>query len=251
MYLLSLSIAGILSLGCYIAKINNDMHKQQIQTEKKISDLVNNLNKIHSEKDKLAYELSLEKERNKMEKEFTEKLNRELEKVKNRLETFSAHPKNTMSLPRIKNEMERTFVEKQKKEIRNLSADTNALKEESFISQPLIEQTRERIASIVQNIYEQSPGRALEFLDEMVLNNDSSIRSNVVRALAKVGKPDTLEMFFMLSNDPDEKVKREIIRAAKSLDSQIKNNEISLSDEYKARINELIRKEYKTAEWIF
>jgi hypothetical protein len=241
----------------FLLALKQQSRRRQALNDKKISGLVGDIDRLSAEKNKISYDLGLEKERCKTEQALNEKLTKELEWSRTQLEQVFRGKQSSgggIKLPvpaDIRKEAKKIFVEKQKEEIKNLSVDTGVIREESFSSQPVVEQTRERIAVMAQNIYEQSPETALSFLQEMAGDASGAVRSNVIRALGKIGSPETVEILLGLCADTDERVRRETIKSLKQLSQKIANNELPLPEEYKARIDGLVKKEYATAEWIF
>ena len=88
-------------------------------------------------------------------------------------------------------------------------SDTSAPEEAE--TDPVLASARERIALMAQNLYEYAPSAAVDFITKMVKNDNPSIRTNIVQALANIAKPETFEMLFELYNDNDLHVKREVL----------------------------------------
>ena len=85
----------------------------------------------------------------------------------------------------------------------------------------------------------------------MINNPNGGIRANVVRALEKIAKPETLDILFNLAGDSDERVTREVIKSLISLRDKINNNEISLTPEYREKIQNILKDKSTPSEWIF
>jgi tetratricopeptide (TPR) repeat protein len=233
------------------------IHKKQISELKSV---LENKEKIESE---LRNELTLQKHKSDLEKELTYKLQSELKMLKLEFENIVHNDyekklknfvkKGKIDLDSLKSEIEKEHIEKQKRKIELLTTDTATKKQENdiFISDPKIEQIRERISIMLQNTYEESPQIALEIIKKLSEDSDSNVRSNIIRSLIKIATNDTLDILFKLYNDNDEQVKREVIKGLNILSEQIRKKELIIDENYKNMIEKLIDEEYRKGEWIF
>jgi hypothetical protein len=115
---------------------------------------------------------------------------------------------------------------------------------------PALEAARDRISVMAENLYEYAPGAATDFLNKMAANENALIRSNVVRALARIARPETIETLFRLFADADYRVRRETLKNLKQLRQRIVANEIVVPEELQVRITTLLDAEKRRGEWI-
>jgi len=211
------------------------------------------------EKNRLKAEFELEKEKNKLEKQMQEKLQNELEKLKLKLEKnirekyeekiTEITKDKKINVPKIKTEIQNVIIDNQKDRLKNLLLSN--LTVDGYTYQPQLEEIRDRISVIAQNIYDYSAQEALKFIKTIADDKNPKVRANIIKALSKISTPETLNILFELSQDTDEYVKREVLKALKDLQKQIIDSKIKLPDEYVEKINNLIQQEIMRAEWIF
>jgi len=207
--------------------------------KKKETELMDLSKKIHQdelEKTRIISEISFANQRADFEKTLRINLSKGHEKLKKELE--------------FERGTEKLLTEQQKEKLQRL-AEKSEPDKSVYGLQPTLEQARDRIATHAYNIYKHSPETALNFLNEMINNPNVGIRANVVPALEKIAKPETLDILFNLAGDSDERVTREVIKSLISLKDKIDNNELSLVPKYREKIKNTLKDKSSPSEWIF
>ena len=77
------------------------------------------------------------------------------------------------------------------------------------------------------------------------------IRTNIVQGLIEIASEETFEILKKLYNDPDERVRREVIKRLWKLKQKIDNNEVVLKENLKDTVIEIVQKEKRKGEWLF
>ncbi len=192
------------------------------------------------------YKLEIEKIKScKIEKEI-QNIKEEFEKEKKELEKKIEEEK---SVRQIK---ENILLENSERMLRDyVVRSSKVATPDVYITSPNLEQIKNRIASTTQELYQQSPEVALTFLKDMIKNPESTVRENIVRALATISSPETLDMLIILNNDQSESVKREVIKEMKKLKEKADKSEVIIPNEYYKKISEVLVKEKLSGEWIF
>ncbi|MFH1369032.1 MAG: HEAT repeat domain-containing protein [Elusimicrobiota bacterium] len=116
---------------------------------------------------------------------------------------------------------------------------------------PALEAIRERIASMAQNLHDYAPAAAMNFLKQMMTNENPLVRANVVLALSRISKSDTIELLLNLIEDKDDIVKREVIKNLKLIKRRVDAGTLEISETHKTRIQSLLDDELTKGEWIF
>ena len=230
------------------------------KTTAALKELDAGFHKLSEENTGIKLELEKTKERMKFEHQNAEQYRRELKEKEHREDE------------RIHMELELRTKEAEER-IRKEIADSNGKKggsreaflhqqQEKFlqylgssaenddVSSPALESSRERIAVMAENLYEYAPGAALDFLGKMAVNPNPLIRANVMLALARIGRPETVEMLLKLHGDADYRVKREALKNLKLLNQKITAQTLSLAPGISATISALLDDEKKKGEWI-
>ncbi len=139
------------------------------------------------------------------------------------------------------------FLQKKHKEI--IGYITENPKEEQ--SEFDIEASRSRIALMLKNLYELNPSKALESIVNLATNKNPMIRINIVQGLIEIATEETFNILLNLYSDPDERVRREVIKRLWILKQKIDNNAIVLNDNIKSKVIEIVQYEKRKGEWIF
>jgi len=183
-----------------------------------------------------------------IEKLKTEKLEIEIQNVKKELELekLKIQKKDVY----IK-QPEKILIKSSEKRLREFITHSKVVTTDIYITNPNLEQIKNRIAVSTQELYELSPAVALNFLEDMIKSPESSIRENVVRALASIPVPKTLDMLIYLSKDKSDSVKREVIKEMEKLMERIEKKELIIPEEYQKKIQEILEEEKSKGEWIF
>jgi len=193
---------------------------------------------------------------------FRTRHNLEIEKLKTeKLETEIQNVKKELELEKIKTEKkkeeivveqpEKVLIKSSEQRLREFVTHSKVVTPDIYITNPNIEQIKNRIAVSTQELYEQSPEVALRFLEDMTKNPEVSVRENVVRALTTIPCPQTLDMLITLSKDKSDSVKREVIKEMKKLIERIEKKELIIPEEYQKKIQEILEEEKSEGEWIF
>lgn len=219
------------------------------------------LNAVKEEKNTLLVELEKTKERYRYEHQAVEGLQKDaVENKKLDEKRFKAEldAKAGEIEQRIRAEMQvqysadkgqkESFMRHQENRFMKYVSDTSAPEAEA---DPVLSSARERIALMAQNLYEYDPVAALDFITKMATNTNPLVRTNIVQALANISKPETFGLLFMLYDDADPRVKREVLRNLKMLNQKSATGVISLEEPVTERIRSLIAKEKDRGEWIF
>ncbi|OGS26924.1 MAG: hypothetical protein A2297_00980 [Elusimicrobia bacterium RIFOXYB2_FULL_48_7] len=200
------------------------------------------IGKIEKDKDILRGK-ELEIEKLSLEKKMRAELDKKLSEIARQKEP---------ELARVKLETKNAYMKTEQRDLGEFARKTDINDNKNiFVTQPPLEQARDRIANRSVSLYEQSPEAALAFLKETAANPNPGVRSNVVKALAVLAVPETLELLFALNNDTSESVRREVIKAIRMLGTKINNAEIQLPENIKAEIFRLFQEELDKGEWIF
>ncbi|OGS21182.1 MAG: hypothetical protein A2252_05230 [Elusimicrobia bacterium RIFOXYA2_FULL_39_19] len=196
------------------------------------------------EKDKvLLQQKELEIEKLAIEK----RIRQELEVKYTELAKKNAGPEaNQVELVREK------FINAEQEKLSKYTVDSNIEGNVNiFNTNPSLEMLRDRIAARSRSLFEQSPDAAMNFINEMACNNNPSVRSNIIKALAVIAVPGTIDILFKMNEDKEESVRREVIKSLRYLSSKIRDSEIALPEEYIMKIKDLLHKEIEKGEWVF
>jgi hypothetical protein len=139
------------------------------------------------------------------------------------------------------------FLQQQEKKFMEYLGEESAVSDQSS---PALESARERIAIMAENLYEYAPLMAADFLQKMAANENPLIRANVIHALGRIAKPETIEMLFSLFADPDLRVRREVLKALKTLNQKILSRAVFIDPDIAHRIAAFIEQEKQRGEWI-
>lgn len=224
--------------------------------EEKYAVLNDSLGKMNVELEKL-------KERYKFEHESAERLRLEIKDTKKRDEDrfkMEIDLKAKQIEERVRSEylhkkasgtgQQEAFVHQQQAKFLEFVGDTSRQDPEDT-SSPAVQAIRERIASMAQNLYESSPGAAVDFINKMLKNDNPLIRSNIVLSLVRISKPETTDMLIELFSDPDPRVKREVIKSLKQIKQKNDMGHNELNDLQRNKIVTLLQDEKNKGEWIF
>jgi len=136
--------------------------------------------------------------------------------------------------------------------LENLS---NSLEMSTMISESsnsALQVARERIANLLYNLYAYSPAAAIDFINKTLESTNPLIRANIIMGLGKIAQPETVKILLHLwKTDSDERVRRETLRMLKELRDKIQLATVSLPEELKQEVKEVIDREKKRGEWIF
>jgi tetratricopeptide (TPR) repeat protein len=207
------------------------------------------------EKNKLLVELEKMKERVKYEHQAVEQLREELKERSRREDEWM-----TTQMEQRSRELEQQarqeltgrresddFLQQQEKKFMEYLGEESAVSDQSS---PALESARERIAIMAENLYEYAPLMAADFLQKMAANENPLIRANVIHALGRIAKPETIEMLFSLFADPDLRVRREVLKALKTLNQKILSRAVFIDPDIAHRIAAFIEQEKQRGEWI-
>lgn len=233
---------------------SSSLKKKIDQLERKIADSNEENRNARFELDKIKEKLKYEHQiTEQSQKELKESNSREKERIQAELELRSRKLEE-----KIRSEMtERTskkydprdaFLHQQQAKFLEYVDDSSSIDE---VSSPAIESSRERISVMAQNLYEYAPAAAIDFLSKMASNPNPLIRSNVVRALAGISSSETFNILFNLSSDPDQRVKREVLKNFKNIIQQVVSGTKYLEPEIKEKIKTILNNERLKGEWVF
>lgn len=226
----------------------------------KLSELEENLVRINNDSNQMAIELEKTKERCKYEhqsaeqyrKELKEKERKDEDHVKMDLELRTKQIEEKLRAEsserhKRKDSHQEAFLHQQQAKFLEYMGDTSGTED---IQSPVIDSARERIAAMAENLYEYAPGAAHDFLGKMAANTNPMIRANVVQALARIARHETIEILFTLYNDTDARVKREVLKYFKQLLQKTTANAIILPAGLEDKIRAVLDEEKQKGDWI-
>src|SRR3989339_144956 len=225
-----------------------------------LKELDANLHKLSGENAEIKIELEKTKERIKFEHQNAEQYRREL-KERGQREDERIHMELELRTKEAEERIRKEIAENNAKKGGSREAFLHQQQEKFLqylgssaenddVSSPALESSRERIAVMAENLYEYAPGAALDFLGKMAVNPNPLIRANVMLALARIGRPETVEMLLKLHGDADYRVKREALKNLKLLNQKIAAQTLSLSPGISLKVSTLLEEEKKKGEWI-
>ncbi|MEW6040091.1 MAG: HEAT repeat domain-containing protein [Elusimicrobiota bacterium] len=173
--------------------------------------------------------------------------------LKNEIEGLKRNSFSTPEITRpiIKKEVMKFAIKKDEEHLKEFVDQTKSIKEDVFIESHELERIRERIAIKVMGLNEISQGAAIRFLRELISSDDPIVRANAPCALAAISSTEAIDILIDMSNDDDEKVKREVLKHLKSISIKLQSGSIKLPDDYKNKIKEAIKLQIEEGDWIF
>jgi tetratricopeptide (TPR) repeat protein len=114
-----------------------------------------------------------------------------------------------------------------------------------------VEASRNRVALMLKNLYELNPAKAMKSIISMATNENPIIRINIVQGLIEIASNETFEILKKLYSDPDERVRREVIKRLWQLKQKIDRNEVFLKENLKNMVIEIVQTEKRKGEWLF
>lgn len=226
-------------------KIKKQMSAQILQLQKENSDLKLKLTEVKTELEKT-------KERELLYKKYLEDYKKDAEE---KIKIITQLQQNLVSKEKIS-----TFVTQkptiisdhvltqQHKEILNLISNPpkNVIE-----SEYQLELYREKIAVMLKTLYEVNPQKAAEVIQQMLNNDNPFVRMNIPKILAEIATEETVKLLLEMFNDKDLRVKREALKQLLELKTKIETQQISLPEEIKQKIIQIIQQEKSKGEWLF
>ena len=142
------------------------------------------------------------------------------------------------------------FIKKGTARIMELVEKTPELTEEVFMGYPELEEKRERIAHEVLSFYKTSREAAFKFLISLKENPDPAARANAPRALAAIGAEEAIKLLIDMLNDPDEKVKREVLKNLKAMLDRAAKGDLKINEYHFRLAGDALRKVLEDGSWI-
>ena len=231
------------------------------KTKKQLQETEGTLALLKDDRERMHIEYEKAKEREKYEHQIAEQYHRDLkeknkheeERMRMELELRTRHIEEKVSADMMvkknrKDPHHEAFLHQQQAKLIECLGDTSEMGD---VPSPAIESMRERIALMAENLYEYAPGAAMDFMRTMVKNEHPLIRTNVVSALARIARQESIELLLELYSDNDYRVKREVLKHMKLLQQRISAAALILKPGVGERIAAVLQEEKTKGEWIF
>jgi hypothetical protein len=231
--------------------------KLKNQLQQKVESLQKENEKLKTELIEAKKEVEFSKEK---EKIYEQRIREYESEIKEKTNTIASLQNQINNLYKEKSSQQKTavasrplptenFFDKQQTEILNF---LSKLQQPQIKSDYELEIYKERISLMLKSLYELNPKKTYSILEKMLKDENPLMRMNVIPALIEIGNEETFSILFSLYyNDPDVKVRGEVLRYFVRLKNKIEQGEVDLPENIKEKIIDIVRQEKAKGEWLF